>query len=248
MGSLEGRVVLVTRSRERAGELSARLRERGAVPIEAPAISIEPVEPSGQLDAAVREAAEGEFDWIVFTSAAGVEAWFGRAEALGEGPARSRVAAVGSGTAESLRAHGVEPDLVPSTFTTAALGEELPAGAGRVALPRADIAPADLERTLEAKGWTPVRVDAYRSRPARRLPEEAAAALRAERVDALLFTSKSTVDGFVSLAGIVEGPAVVCIGPVTADAAREAGLRVRAVAEPHTLGGLVDAVERVLDG
>lgn len=247
MGSMEGRVVLVTRSRERAGELSARLRERGAVPLEAPAIAIEPVEASGPLDQAVREAAEGGFDWIVFTSAAGVEAWFGRVEALGVGPARSRVAAVGSGTAEALRAYGVEPDLMPATFTTAALGEAFPAGAGRVALPRADIAPADLERTLEAKGWTPLRVDAYRSRSAR-LPEEALEALRAGRVDAVLFTSKSTVDGFVSLAGLVEGPVVVCIGPVTADAAREAGLRVHAVADPHTLDGLVDAVERALDG
>ncbi len=248
MGSLAGKVVLVTRSRERAGELSARLRERGATPLEAPAIRIEPATEAGPLDGAVREAADGRFEWVVFTSAAGVEAWFGRAEATGAGLPRAPVAAVGSGTAEALRAHGVTPDLVPPAFTTAALGEAFPRGAGPVALPRADIAAGDLEEVLAAKGWTPVRVDAYRSRPEPALPEDAAAALRDRRVDALLFTSRSTVEGFVALAGVVDGPAVVCIGPVTAQAAEEAGFRVRAVAEPHTLDGLVDALERALDG
>lgn len=248
MGSLHGKVVLVTRSRERAGELSALLRERGATPLEAPAIRIEPATEPGPLDEAVREAADGGFEWIVFTSAAGVEAWFGRAGAAGEGPPRVRVAAVGSGTARALRSHGVAPDLVPPAFTTAALAEAFPAGSGRVALPRADIAPEDLEEGLAAKGWTPVRVDAYRSRPEPALPEEAATALRERRVDAMLFTSRSTVEGFVALAGVVEGPAVVCIGPVTARAAEEAGFRVDAVAQPHTLEALVEATERALNG
>jgi uroporphyrinogen-III synthase len=39
---------------------------------------------------------------------------------------------------------------------------------------------------------------------------------------------------------------VVCIGPVTAREARDHGLVVHAVARPHTLDGVVDAVERAL--
>ena len=131
----------------------------------------------------------------------------------------------------------------------------MPTGTGRVLLARADIAPDGLEGALSAKGWTPVRVDAYRTRPAGRLPAEARRALDDGRVDAVTFTSASTVEGFVRAAG--QGaldrragggrrPRVICIGPVTSRHARAAGWRVDAVARPHTVEGLVAAVERVL--
>jgi uroporphyrinogen-III synthase len=145
----------------------------------------------------------------------------------------------------------VEPDLVPSTFTTEALGEAMPVGTGRVLLARADIAPGELEAAIEAKGWRTERVDAYRTTLAEDLPAEAVEALRARSADAVTFTSASTVRGFVRAAtasGIeLDGwPAVVCIGPVTARAAREAGIPVAAAASPHTIEGLVDALERAL--
>jgi uroporphyrinogen III methyltransferase/synthase len=64
-------------------------------------------------------------------------------------------------------------------------------------------------------------------------------------VDAVTFTSSSTVRGFLNAGGRVpERAAVVCIGPVTARTARELGLRVDAVAEPYTLDGLVEALVR----
>jgi uroporphyrinogen-III synthase len=81
----------------------------------------------------------------------------------------------------------------------------------------------------------------------RSLPAEARAALRSGEVDAVTFTSASTVRGFVRAIGVVKGnPKVVCIGPVTAREAREHGLRVHAVADPHTVEGLITAVERAL--
>ncbi|HWC32941.1 MAG TPA: uroporphyrinogen-III synthase, partial [Actinomycetota bacterium] len=145
-----------------------------------------------------------------------------------------------------LRTVGAAPDLVPPTYTTEALGEAFPQGSGEVLMPRADIATNELEDAIRSKGWTPVRVDAYRARAAESIPAEVRPALDGGTVDAVTFTSASTVDGFVRAAGVVRGPAVVCIGPVTADAARRAGFAVDAVAEPHTIEGLVDAVERAL--
>jgi uroporphyrinogen-III synthase len=66
-------------------------------------------------------------------------------------------------------------------------------------------------------------------------------------VDAVAFTSASTVRGFVNALGASRGaPKVVCIGPVTAAAARVVGLRPAAVARPHTIEGLVAALERAL--
>lgn len=242
MTSLAGRVVLVTRPRPQAAALSDLLRARGAEPVEAPVIRVEEAVDGRAVDRAVEAAARGAYRWVVFTSAAGVEAWSARAEALGAGRARSRVAAVGAGTADALRAAGLEPDLVPRRFTTEALAEAFPSGSGPVLLPRADLATSELEEALRAKGWDPVRVDAYRTTFQEALPELARRALDEGRVDAVTFTSTSTVEGFVRLAGVVEGPVVACIGPVTAQAARRAGFRVDAVAEPHTLEGLVEAV------
>ncbi len=238
-GPLEGRTVLVTRPREEAEELAVPLRSLGAHVLVAPIIRLEPGDEAGVGEAA-REVAEGRFDWIVFTSAAGVRAWFGRTD----GRPTSRVAAVGSGTAEALRSEGVEPDLVPETFTTEALGEAFPEGSGRVLLPRADLATDDLEVALAGKGWATVRVVVYRIRHEERLPEKVEAALAAGVVDAVTLTSASTVEGFAR--ATPERPPAVCIGPVTADAARRAGFSVDEVADPHTIDGLVDAVERAL--
>ena len=239
---LAGRVVLVTRPGEQGAALARRLRDLGAEAIEAATIVVEAPPAGGPLDRAVEDAAGGRFAWVVFTSAGGVRAWFARADALGVGPPEASVAAVGDATAAALEARGLEPALVPEAFTTEALGEAFPEGQGRVLLARADLATGELEEAVRARGWDPVRIDAYRVRVAGALPDGALAALRAERVDAVTFTSPSTVEGFVRLAGPAEAPMAVCIGPVTAAAAGAAGLDVVAVAEPHTEEGLVTAL------
>jgi uroporphyrinogen-III synthase len=250
--SLAGRVVLVTRPPEQSAQLSRILVDRGAQVLSAPAIELVPA-PRGALDRAAQDLASGRFEWAIFTSRAGVEAV---ASALDRADQRfdrisCRLAAVGEGTARSLESFGARLDLVPSTFTTSALARAMPRGTGMVLLARADIAPEGLEASLARKGWTPVRVDAYRTRRAGRLPGEAARGLRAGTVDAVTFTSASTVDAFTALARPltddgVRLPRAVCIGPVTAAAARGAGFRVVAVARPHTIDGLVAAVERAL--
>ena len=161
---------------------------------------------------------------------------------------RASVAAIGDGTAHAFgRWAGRPPDRTPRTFTTVGLARAFPRGTGRVLCPRADIAPEGLEDALAAKGWTPERVVAYRTVFPRTLPDEARRALAAGEVDAVTFTSASTVRGFVGALGAVRGtPKVVCIGPVTAGEARSHGFVVHGVARPHTTEGLVAALERVL--
>src|SRR5437763_13691898 len=132
--TLDGRVVLVTRPLEQAATLVTMLEERGATAVLAPAISVEPGDPAVLRRAAARVAA-GEFEWVVLTSRAGVQALFDALPA--DGTVRARLAAVGDGTARALRVRGVEPHLVPRTFTTSALGEALPPGARRVLAARA---------------------------------------------------------------------------------------------------------------
>jgi uroporphyrinogen-III synthase len=245
IGALAGRVVLVTRPQDEAAALVRPLERRGARTVAAPAIRITPAR-SAALTRALRDLAAGRFAWIVLTSPRTVAMLEARLSSPGD--VRARVAAIGDGTAGAFhrwsRRHA---DLRPATFTTAALARAFPRGEGGVLCARADIAPAGLEDALSGKGWTPTRVDAYRTVLARSLPAEARALLRAGTVDAITFTSASTVRGFVHAVPAVRGdPRVACIGPVTARAAREHGLTVHAVARPHTLEGVVDAVERAL--
>ena len=134
-------MVLVTRPGGQGGELGRLLRERGATAVAAPTIELHPAEDDEELARSVVGLAEGRFSWLVVTSGAGVEA-LARA---GMGPVEAKVAAVGEGTAGALESLGGKPDLVPSTFTTAALGRAMPRGAGRVLLARANIAPEGLE-------------------------------------------------------------------------------------------------------
>jgi uroporphyrinogen-III synthase len=241
---LAGKAILVTRPADPSDGLIKLLTRMGGTPIIAPTIEIAPAR-SAALTRALRDLSAGRFAWITLTSRSTVsmlDARLGSPEEV-----RANVAAIGAGTAESFQAWaGRGPDLTSATYTTAALARTFPRGTGRVLCARADIAPPGLEDALAAKGWTPTRVDAYKTRAPRALPPEAREALKQGRVDAVTFTSASTVRGFVGALGSVKGnPRVVCIGPVTAHQARAHGLTVAAVARPHTIEGLVTALERV---
>jgi uroporphyrinogen-III synthase len=247
---------VITRPRERSEPAIPELERRGARVIAAPTIELVPVR-SAALTRALRDLAAGGYVWMTLTSRQTVDVLSSRIAAE---DVRAKAAAIGEGTAKAFRAWtGRDPDLMPARFTTAALarsfprgpggsgGSGPPRGSGRVLCARADVAPAGLEEAIAAKGWSPERVDAYRTRMAARLPLEAREALASGDVDAITFTSASTVRGFVGAVGRVKGhPKVVCIGPVTAKEARAHGLPVAAVARPHTMAGLVEALERAL--
>ncbi|TMK48246.1 MAG: uroporphyrinogen-III synthase [Actinobacteria bacterium] len=245
-GPLAGKVILVTRPRDQSTELVREIERRGATAIVAPTIELVPVR-SAELTDALQELAAGAFAWITLTSRATVEVLASRLEPK---DVQARVAAVGEGTAGAFRRWaGREPDLVPRTFTTAALAHAFPRGRGRVLCARADVAPQGLESALAAKGWTPLRVDAYRTKMPEWLPLGAREALARGTVDAITFTSASSVRGFANAASDVQGdPKIVCIGPVTAREARALGLEVASVAQPHTIDGLVAALEHALAG
>jgi uroporphyrinogen-III synthase len=234
--------VVVTRPAGEAGVLSELLRAHGATVLEAPAIEILPAGDTGALDEAVSDLCEGGFAWVVFSSPRAVDAVCERMEALGYRPGMAAmIAAVGPATAAALVVVGFHVHLVANPHTTDALAVQFPSGRGRVLLPRADIAPPGLEERLSEKGWTPVRVVAYRTGVSAALPKDVDRALAQGRVDAVAFTSASTVRGFAALTKNRAIPAV-CIGPVTARAAREEGFRVAAVADPHTVEGVAGAV------
>ncbi|HVM41287.1 MAG TPA: uroporphyrinogen-III C-methyltransferase [Acidimicrobiia bacterium] len=242
---LFGRTVVVTRAREQASDLRVALEGLGAAVIELPSIEIRP------LEFALPELSG--YSWLVFTSVNGVGAFFDRGLAPAGLDARAlagcSVAAIGPGTSDALAQRGIRVDLVPERFVAESLVEAFPdaPGGARVLIPRAVVARDALPDGLAAKGYVVDVLAVYETVTATPDPI-AVEAVRSGAVDAVTFTSSSTVRNLVEvLEGPPKpGPAVVCIGPVTADTARELGLEVTAVAEEHTIDGLVAAVLGVL--
>jgi uroporphyrinogen III methyltransferase/synthase len=237
---LFGRRVVVTRAREQASALRTRLEELGAEVIELPTIAIEPL-PFRVPDLTT-------VTWLVFTSANGVDAFFARGLAAKGLDARAlgavRVAAIGPGTAAELARHGITPDLVPERFVAESLLEAFPPAltGDRVVLARAEQARDVLPEGLERLGYAVDVLPVYRTVSADPDPGHLAR-VREGAVDAVTFTSSSTVTNFCDVVGDVpEGPVVVSIGPVTSQTARERGLTVDVEADPHTIDGLVEGL------
>jgi uroporphyrinogen III methyltransferase / synthase len=239
---LFGRCVVVTRAREQASELRHRLEALGANVVELPAIEIEP------LDVSVPDL--DRYDWLVFTSANGVAAFFDRGLAPGGLDARAlaarRVAAIGPGTAAALAARGVRADLVPTRFVAESLLDAfpLPSRAGaRVLLARAEQARDVLPEGLEDRGYAVDVLPVYRTVTAAPDPRALDRVRRGE-VDAITFTSSSTVTNLCDLLGELPDPQplVASIGPVTSQTAKARGLRVDVEASEHTVDGLVTAL------
>ena len=245
---LVGRTVLVTRPAGQAARLVEALRAEGATTAELPVIAIEPPSSYEAMDEAIRRR---DYDWVVFTSANGVRFFYDRLVALGESEswfATSRVAAIGPETAHSLTTVGVMPDLVPDEFVAealvACLADAAPLHGRRVLLPRADIARDALAAGLAAAGASVHSVVAYRT-VAASASLEIEQQLEAGAIDAVSFTSSSTVRAFLAMLPsrqLLSGVTLACIGPITARTLEEAGLQPTVVAETYTVSGLVRAL------
>ncbi|HEY5250122.1 MAG TPA: uroporphyrinogen-III C-methyltransferase [Acidimicrobiales bacterium] len=264
---LSGLSVVVTRPRAQSGELVSGLAAAGARVVVLPVMAVTDPVDTGPLERAARDA--GAYDWIVFTSANAVDRFVAL---LPDGRALGgvRLAAVGSATAAALAGWHLRADLVPDEATAEGLVAAMPApsadprpattgdsaggedaggdaagrpGGGRVLFPRGAEARDILAPGLRGQGWVVDEVVAYRTVAAGE-PEGVTAKDLEDAVgsDVITFTSPSTVDFFLALSGGRTPPVIACIGPVTAEAARKAGLVVDVMATEHTAAGLVEAL------
>ncbi len=242
---LHGRRILVTRARAQASGLAGALRDLGAEAVELPAIRIEPRIESAEVRAAI--AAIGDYALICLTSPNGVRLLFEALEGAGldaRALAAATVAAIGPGTARALATHGIAADVVPERFVAEALVESLAAvevRGRRVLVARAAEARDVLPDALRERG---AEVDVLALYETVREEPEAEAVEAARDADYVTFTSSSTVRNLTEALGdrFPTGARVVSIGPVTSEAAREAGLRVDVEAERHDVDGLLAAL------
>ena len=252
---LFGKRVLMTRAKEQAGELAALLSAAGAEPVEGATIQIVPPADWTVVDRAIESI--GTYDWIIFTSVNGVQRFLDRLRASGR-DARSlagrRLCCIGPRTQQELSRYGVTADVVPDEFQAEGVlatlaGTDL--SKARILIPRAEVAREILPDELRAKGAVVDVVPVYRTVVPEGAIEDWKRRLADGQIDAITFTSSSTVRNFVELVGgeasarlLVQSAAVACIGPITARTAQEAGLTVAIMPGDNTIPALVEAMCR----
>jgi len=249
---LFGKRVLITRTRSQASALSELLRQEGAVPIELPALELQPVATDAELEAMTQSLLARRYDWCLFTSTNAVEhvtAYLDRTGRDARAFAGCKLVALGSATASTLASNGLRADLVASEFSSAGLVQAMPLDIGgqHVLLPRAE-GGVDIGKELHAvKGAIIHNVTLYRSDVPSSVDPETQALIRAGEIDVATFASSSSVHNLARLLGpdfeAVRRTTIACIGPVTAATAREHGLEVTIEPSTHTVPALVDALK-----
>lgn len=247
---LFGRGIVITRPEAQAEGMSELLRAEGARVIPFPVIRITPPDSWASLDRALDE--PEAYAWIVFTSANGVSFFFRRVRERGmdiRDLQGIRIATIGPATAAAIGALGLRVDLVPEEFISegvvrAFAGKDL--RGCRILLPRAEEARDVIPEGLEKRGAKVDVVTAYRTVRSDRRAAEIVPLFDGGKVDAITFTSPSTVTHFLGIMGpgfrLPSRVRIACIGPVTAAAAKNAGLVVDIIQERYTIPGLVDAL------
>ena len=263
---LFGRSIVVTRARHQAETFIEALEALGAGVIHVPCIDVRFSAAATGLEDALRHLTH--YEWVIFTSVNGVRAFLEGLAAIG-GDTRqlghARLAAIGSETARALAEAHLRADVVPNEFRAeslaATLGPEAVKGK-RVLLPRAANARRVLPDTLRAFGALVDDVVAYHVETPKGGADAVRERLRERSVDLVTFASSTTVRHFMDLVGAdavrdavsLEQPAgrrrvlVGCIGPVTAETAREVGLPVDVQPEEYTISGFTGAIVTRLAG
>ncbi len=249
---LFGRQILVTRTREQASDLSQRLKELGANPIEFPAIEVIPPESWVEVDHCLKKL--DEYDWIIFTSANGVRFFLERLLALGmdirdlRGP---QICAIGPKTAEGLEALKVRVDYIPVEYRAEAIlaglrKENWPGK--RVLIPRARMARDILPEGLRRAGAVVDVVEVYQTVSPSGDPGDIIDRLQSGEIAAVTFTSSSTVANFMErmgaakARGLLKGVVVASIGPITAEKAKSLGIETAVMPKEYTIPALVKAL------
>lgn len=254
---LAGRTIVVTRSRAQARKLADGLAALGAEVLAWPVIRI--IEPSDwePADAAIQRLAS--YDVVVFTSANAVDRFVARVMSRKLPLHRLRsvpIAVVGKATAARLRRHALTPAIVPDEFVAEGLLDKLESrgiGSGsRVLIPRALEAREILPETLRERGAVVDVVPVYQTVRGQVEPE-IVSRITAGDIDAVTFTSGSTVENFlallaeglpqdVSVAEALDGVALASIGPVTSATIESHELPVAVQPDTYTVPALIDAL------
>lgn len=244
MARLDGRTLLLTRTKDDSDDWAGQLAAEGADPIVLPCIETENL--ANATRSAALKAAVVRADWLVFTSKRGVDAC---RDAIGAFDAsRLKIAAVGEQTAARARERFGRVDMIGGG-TAARLGNEFARLVGpgaRIVLALAANAGTGLENALAATGAIVSRFDVYRTIPCpARRPKRALSTLGA---DTVIFASPTAVTGFDNQVKIDLSPKIVTIGPSTSQAVRQHDWPIAAEAREPSLSGIIESLVETAHG
>lgn len=235
--SAERSSVTVTGTRGFCRKVAEKLQAADLEVEELPMLEVEPL-----LEQIPRDILDAS--WLAFTSRNGVRMfgqWLQQHHIDHRKLAGQWFACIGEGTAEELAALGFTADLVPDIFTAGALGKALAdamTSKESCVLLRAEKASPDLSQALESAGRAYRDVPVYRVRPVQ--------GRTAEKKDLsprlMIFGSAGGVHAFCQQYTLAPETQILCIGPITAQAAKEEGYPATIIATVHSVDGLVQAV------
>jgi len=251
---LMGHRIVVTRAREQASELVQRLSDLGAECLECPTIEVVPPDDFKPLDTAIENLST--YEWLIFTSVNGVSFFFDRLFAKNKDVRalrNIRTGVIGPATAKRLFDFGLQSDIVPETYRAESIiktfaGKDL--NGKKILLPRAKEARPILPVELTRMGAVVDEVTAYRTRSVQGNTDLLLKRLKEKTIDMITFTSSSTVKNFHALVpaenlkSLIQDVTVACIGPITADTARDLGFDIHIIAESFTIPGLCEAIRQ----
>lgn len=254
---LAGRTVVITRAASQAGEFVKELERYGANVIVCPTIEITEPESYERLDEAIDHLYG--YDWLIFTSANAIDFFLRRLNTRGvkvEELDELKVCAIGQGSADKLRDAHVHVDVIPSHAKAEGVFAALSEFVGgseqlhglNILLPRAAVGRDYLPKALEDAGARVDVVTAYRTVVPENLDHGRLSAMLAGSADCIAFTSSSTVKNLAllfdthDLSKILSGVAIACIGEITAETAREYGLKTDIKPDPSTIKDLAKSI------
>lgn len=243
--------VLITRPRAQAEDFAEKLRVAGFEPIFFPVIEIQPIKNNIALERALEKL--NSYEWVVFTSVNAVDVVFDEYSIFFlKESAGVKFAAIGPKTAEALRKYSIKPDFVPKEYVAEAILPGLGDLQGKwVLFPRAEIARQVLPEAIANAGGIAHEIVVYQTLPAQ-IDGEGLSTLKSG-VDIITFTSASTAENFFAICtqngldplNLPNNPIFACIGPITEQAAREAGIQNIVVAKEYTTDGLLEAITKL---
>lgn len=250
---LYGQRVLVTRPSGQADELAVPLEDLGAEVIRQSVIEILPPKDWTEIDSVQDELSM--FDWIVFASANGVAAFLNRLEHRGKDSramSGCKIAVVGKATANRLAEYRLRADYIPEQFTAESLlkhfadqeaENQTPVSSQRFLIVRANRGSDMLARGLRAAGADARELIGYQNVDVEEVAPRVETLAREGAIDWVVVTSSATAENLHRLFGDSLKPCrFAAISPITAEVLKKLGYQVDAIADPHTMRGIVDAI------
>ncbi|MBT6337973.1 MAG: uroporphyrinogen-III C-methyltransferase [Desulfobacula sp.] len=249
---LFGKRIVITRARAQASNLVSMLARLGAHCIEIPSIRIVPPQDLDSLKKSIEDISK--YDWLVFTSVNGVKFFFDTLFDMGRDVrvlGHLKFACIGPVTKERLRDFGITSDILPQTYRAESVIDAfsmVEIKDKKVLLPRAKKARTILPEELTKMGARVDEVTAYETRLDVEGKEELISLLESNEIDAVTFTSSSTVSNFMSMLEskdtkkLLKNVVTASIGPITSDTARSLDIEPAIEAKEYTIQGLVDSL------